>query len=62
MTYAPQFIVKEYLASGALVSVLGDYLDEAGKFSMVWPSSRHLLPKIRVFIDFLTEKRVLSEI
>jgi len=62
LTYAPQFIVKEYLASGALVSVLGDYLDEAGKFSMVWPSSRHLLPKIRVFIDFLTEKRVLSEI
>lgn len=61
LTYAPQFIVKEYLASGELISVLGDYLDDAGKFSVVWPSSRHLLPKIRVFIDFLTEKKVASE-
>lgn len=61
LTYAPQFIVKEYLASGEMISVLEDYLDDAGKFSVVWPSSRHLLPKIRVFIDFLTEKRVVSE-
>lgn len=61
LTYAPQFIVKEYLASGELISVLEDYLDDAGKFSVVWPSSRHLLPKIRVFIDFLTEKKVVSE-
>ncbi len=61
LTYAPQFIVKEYLASGEMISVLEDYLDDAGKFSVVWPSSRHLLPKIRVFIDFLTEKKVVSD-
>ncbi|WP_369789714.1 LysR family transcriptional regulator [Rouxiella sp. WC2420] len=61
LTYAPQFIVKEYLASGELISVLEDYLDDAGKFSIVWPSSRHLLPKIRVFIDFLSEKKLITE-
>lgn len=61
LTYVPQFIVREYLASGELISVLEDCLSDAGKFSMVWPSSRHLLPKIRVFIDFLTEKKVLGE-
>ncbi|EIC82275.1 LysR family transcriptional regulator [Serratia sp. M24T3] len=61
LTYAPQFIVKEYLASGELISVLEDYLDDAGKFSVVWPSSRHLLPKIRVFIDFLSEKKLITE-
>lgn len=44
-----------------MISVLEDYLDDAGKFSVVWPSSRHLLPKIRVFIDFLTEKKVVSD-
>ena len=61
LTYAPQFIVKEYLASGELVSLLEDFISDGGKFSVVWPSSRHLLPKIRVFIDFLSEKKVLSE-
>jgi len=61
LCYVPQFIVSEYLASGALLPVLADYLGEAGKFSVVWPSSRHLLPKIRVFIDFLSEKKVIAE-
>ncbi len=60
VTYAPEFIVKEYLASGELISVLEDYLDDAGKFSVVWPSSRHLLPKIRVFIDFISEKNIIG--
>ncbi|WAT01087.1 LysR family transcriptional regulator [Rouxiella chamberiensis] len=62
LTYAPKFLVKEYLHSGELVSVLDDYITDAGKFSLVWPSSRHLLPKIRVFIDFMTEKKVLSDL
>lgn len=60
LTYVPQFIVRDYLASGELVSVLEERLGDAGKFSLVWPSSRHLLPKLRVFIDFLSEKKVLS--
>jgi DNA-binding transcriptional LysR family regulator len=48
------FLVAEHLASGALVTVLDDYP------SLVWPvhalyrKNRHLLPKVRVFLDFLT--------
>ncbi|PBI81909.1 LysR family transcriptional regulator [Rahnella victoriana] len=59
LAYVPEFIVRPYLESGELIAVLSDYLKEGGKFSVVWPSSRHMLPKVRVFIDFLTEKKVL---
>ena len=52
--------MRPYLASGELIPVLSPYLKEGGKFSVVWPSSRHMLPKVRVFIDFLTEKQVLD--
>lgn len=60
LAYVPEFIVRPYLASGELVSVLAPYLKEGGKFSVVWPSSRHMLPKVRVFIDFLTQKQVMG--
>lgn len=60
VAYLPEFIVRGYLASRQLESVLSSYLKEGGKFSVVWPSSRHMLPKVRVFIDFLTEKQVLG--
>ena len=60
LAYVPEFIVRPYLASGELIPVLSPYLKEGGKFSVVWPSSRHMLPKVRVFIDFLTEKQVLD--
>ncbi|QTF07191.1 LysR family transcriptional regulator [Brenneria izadpanahii] len=60
IAYVPEFIVRRYLDAGQLVSVLSSYLKEGGKFSVVWPSSRHMLPKVRVFIDFLTEKQVLG--
>lgn len=60
IAYVPEFIVRRYLDAGELVSVLSSYLKEGGKFSVVWPSSRHMLPKVRVFIDFLTEKQVLG--
>lgn len=60
LAYVPEFLVREAVQRGALLSVLGDYLNDNGKFSVVWPSSRHMLPKVRVFIDFLTEKTPLG--
>lgn len=61
IAYIPEFLVREQLKTGVLTSVLNDYLYDDGKFSIVWPSSRHMLPKVRVFIDFLTEKQILVE-
>ncbi|MGY2797459.1 DNA-binding transcriptional LysR family regulator [Ewingella americana] len=61
IAYIPEFLVREQLKTGVLKSVLSDYLYDDGKFSIVWPSSRHMLPKVRVFIDFLTEKQILVD-
>ncbi|EKE76784.1 LysR family transcriptional regulator [Gallaecimonas xiamenensis] len=60
IAYLPDFAVREQITAGTLTSVLDDYLTEGGRFAILWPSSRHLLPKLRVFVDFLAERLVLG--
>jgi DNA-binding transcriptional LysR family regulator len=51
----PTFLVGPHLASGALVEVMPQYRSaELGVFA-VYPSRKHLTPKVRVLIDFLVE-------
>ena len=52
----PDFLAREALADGRLVSVLQAQLSAGGQFSALWPSSRHLSPKVRVFVDHLGEQ------
>ena len=54
LAYLPDFLVKDAIARGELQAVLGEYLRHASKFWILWPSSRHLSPKLRVFVDFLS--------
>ncbi|SFO16908.1 transcriptional regulator [Variovorax sp. PDC80] len=49
----PDFLARELLADGRLVSVLEPQLSAGGRFKALWPSSRHLSPKVRVFVDHL---------
>lgn len=49
----PDLSVRPQLANGTLVSVLEDYLDIPTPLQVMWPSSRHLSPKLRAFVDFL---------
>jgi DNA-binding transcriptional LysR family regulator len=51
----PDFMIKPALQQGALKTILSAYIDHQGTFRMLWPSNRHLTPKLRVFIDFLSE-------
>jgi DNA-binding transcriptional LysR family regulator len=51
----PDFGIRRQVADGALVVVLGEYIEHSGAFRAMWPSSRYLSPKVRVFVDFLTE-------
>ncbi|RKP53698.1 LysR family transcriptional regulator [Pararobbsia silviterrae] len=53
--FMPDFLACDALASGALVTVLDAYPIAPGQFSIVWPSSRQLSPKLRVFVDFMCE-------
>ncbi len=51
----PSFMVGQYLRSGALVEVLPGYRAAVLGIYAVYPSRRHLLPKVRVMVDFLVE-------
>lgn len=52
----PRFFVGEELADGRLVQVMKDYRPPALALLAVFPSRRNLLPKVRVFVDFLVEQ------
>ncbi|UTY56090.1 LysR family transcriptional regulator [Massilia sp. erpn] len=56
LAYLPDFLVNDYLREGQLQAVLGEYVDDGGQFWLLWPSSRHMSPKLRVFVDFLCER------
>jgi DNA-binding transcriptional LysR family regulator len=49
----PDFAIAQQLREGVLVAVLDDYTDSSGTLRVLWPSSRHLSLKLRVFVDFL---------
>lgn len=51
----PDFMVREALAQGRLVNVLARYVEHQGTFRLLWPSSKHQAPKLRVFVDFMLE-------
>jgi DNA-binding transcriptional LysR family regulator len=52
----PGSLVRAYLASGALVSILEDVADVPISVYAVWPVTRHLLPRVRTVVDFLAER------
>lgn len=52
----PDFAVRDRIEAGALISVMDDlFSPHAGTFRILWPSSRQISPKIRVFVDFMTQ-------
>ncbi|RJG40540.1 LysR family transcriptional regulator [Mesorhizobium sp. DCY119] len=49
----PEYAIRQHLNDGKLVAVLSDHTQHVGTFRALWPSSRFVSPKIRVFVDFL---------
>lgn len=56
----PTFLAAEGLADGRLVALLSEATEPGGDFWLLWPSNRHLAPKLRVFIDHLVENLELT--
>ncbi|EPJ9037753.1 LysR family transcriptional regulator [Serratia ureilytica] len=50
----PDFAVKRALEQGRLQQILREHCHHSGSFKVLWPSSKHLTPKLRVFIDTLS--------
>jgi DNA-binding transcriptional LysR family regulator len=58
IAYLPDFAIGRQLREGLLVTVLDDCTDRSGPLRVLWPSSRHLSPKLRAFVDFLAANLV----
>ena len=52
----PRGICKQHLEDGTLVQLLSDWKLPDGGVYAVYPSPRHLTPKVRAFIDFLADR------
>ncbi len=53
IAYLPDFAISRQLREGVLVTVLDGCADRSGPLRVLWPSNRHLSPKLRAFVDFL---------
>lgn len=51
----PDFMARPAIERGELVPLLEEHVQHQGTFRLLWPSSKHLAPKLRVFIDFMVE-------
>jgi DNA-binding transcriptional LysR family regulator len=51
----PDFAIRRQFDAGTLVTVLSSHTDHSGPFRLLWPSSRYLSPKLRVFVDFMAQ-------
>jgi DNA-binding transcriptional LysR family regulator len=50
----PDFLVQKDLQEGRLVKLLADWTMLSGHVSLVWPTTRHMAPRVRAFLDFMT--------
>ena len=53
ITMLPTFLIGEQIARGQLTVALTEFLPSDSAVYAVYPHSRHLSPKVRVFVDFL---------
>jgi len=53
LVQAPHHRFENDLAAGALVEVLADFRPEPTPVSILYPSKRHLSPRVRVFVDWV---------
>jgi DNA-binding transcriptional LysR family regulator len=54
--YVPDFLVAEHIHSGRLVRIMPDWCHTAIAAWAIYPHTRHLSAKVRLFIDFLSAR------
>jgi LysR family transcriptional regulator for bpeEF and oprC len=52
---AANYVVQPYLDSGQLKLVLTDWTAEQFPILVIYPQSRHLSAKVRIFVDWVSE-------
>jgi len=56
LAYMPDFLARDALGEGRLQTVLDGHVTDHGQFWAVWPSGRALLPRVRVFVDYMATR------
>jgi DNA-binding transcriptional LysR family regulator len=51
----PDFVVCNAIIEKRLISIFDGAIQNAGTFRILWPSSRYMSPKLRVFVDFMAD-------
>lgn len=51
----PDIAIRRQLEAGSLVTVLDEFNEDCTTFRILWPSSRHLSPRLRGFVDFIAD-------
>ncbi|TCL03128.1 LysR family transcriptional regulator [Sodalis ligni] len=58
LAHLPVYIAEPAIKIGLIQPVLTKFMVPRGSLSLIWPSNRHLSPKVRTFVDFvITELR-----
>ncbi len=60
IAYMPDFLVRDLIDSRRLSTILDENLSNPDQFWILWPSSRHLSPKVRVFVDFMAQRLFIA--
>ncbi|VVE49815.1 LysR family transcriptional regulator [Pandoraea capi] len=54
----PDIAIRHQVETGALVPVLDAFNNDSTTLRVLWPASKHPSPKLRVFVDFLTDNLI----
>lgn len=61
IAHLPVYVAKQAINAGLLRPILEEFMVPLGAMSLIWPSNRHLSPKVRAFADFISQELILSE-
>jgi DNA-binding transcriptional LysR family regulator len=56
----PDLLVDRKLEAGTLRTVLDDYVAHVNLLRLLWPSSRHLSPRLKAFVGFMGENFIAA--
>lgn len=56
ITQFPESMVNSHINAGNLVVMMAAHMPVPVELNIVWPRTRHLIPKVRVIVDELLKK------
>lgn len=57
----PDLLIDRQLKNGTLRTVLDDHVAHVNVLRLLWPSSRHLSPRLKAFVGFMSENFLAAD-